>query len=187
MAGSGGAPRGFRTESLETVHDWTYSRLVTRTVTGPGGDTFSRTYVDSPGAVAVVAVTDDDCIVLVDQYRATVDAYVTEIPAGMRDVDGEEPLLTASRELMEEAGYEAATWTPLGSILSTPGVCNSYVEIFLATGLTEGEAAPHGPEEDAMTVRKVPFDEAVRLALHGDITDSKSVAGILRAARLLGR
>lgn len=187
MAGSEGSPGGFRTESLETVHDWTYSKLVTRRVTGPRGDTFSRTYVDSPGAVAVVALTADDCIILVDQYRATVDAYVTEIPAGMRDVEGEDPLLTAQRELMEEAGYEAASWRSLGSILSTPGVCNSYVEIFLATDLTEGAAAPHGPEEDAMTVRKVPFDEAVRLALHGDITDSKSVAGILRAARHLGR
>jgi 8-oxo-dGTP pyrophosphatase MutT (NUDIX family) len=187
MAGSDGASRGFSTSSLETVHDWTYSKLVTRRVVGPRGDAFSRTYVDSPGAVAVVAVTADDCIVLVDQYRATVDGFVTEIPAGMRDVEGEEPLLTAQRELMEEAGYSALRWEPLGSILSTPGVCNSSVEIFLAMDLVEGTVAPHGPEEDAMTVLKVPFDEAVRLALHGEITDSKSVAGILRAARILGR
>lgn len=187
MSRSDGTPGGFRTESLHTVHDWTYSRLVTRTVVAPSGDRFSRTYVDSPGAVAVVAVTPDDRIILVDQYRATVDGWVTEIPAGMRDVEGEDPLLTAQRELAEEAGFTATEWQSLGSILSTPGVCNSYVEIYLATGLTAGDSTPHGPEEHEMTVSRVPFDDAVRMAVDGTITDSKSVAGILRAARLLGR
>ena len=185
ISGSGSHP--FRTESLETVHDWKYSQLVRRTVVSPQGDSFDRTYVDSPGAVAVVAVTGDDEVILVTQYRAPVDGMVTEIPAGMRDVPGEPPLETARRELVEEAGVEAVSWRDLGSILSTPGASNGVVEIFLATDLHDVPAVPHGPEEDAMEIHRVPFTEAIRMCMDGEITDSKSVAGILRAARLLGR
>lgn len=183
----GGTEPSFRTVGLETVHDWTYSRLVTRTVLSPSGEQFARTYVASPGAVAVVAVTDDDEVVIVRQYRATVDRYVAEIPAGMRDVEGEPPAETARRELAEEAGLAAGTLSPLGSILSTPGVSDSVVEIFLATQLTEVPLRPHGPEENEMSVERIPFDEAVRMCMDDEIIDSKSVAGILRAARLLGR
>lgn len=187
MSGTDGAGHGFRTTSIDIVHDWTYSVLVRRNVVSPDGETFARTYVDSPGAVAVVAVTDEDEIVLVRQYRATVDEFVTEIPAGMRDVPGEPGLETARRELVEEAGFEASSWSSLGSILSTPGVSNSVVEIYLATGLVPVPLAPHGPEERVMTVSRTPFAEAVRMCMDDEITDSKSVAGILRAARVLGR
>ena len=187
MSQRNGAGHGFLTTSIDLVHDWTYSRLVRRNVTSPDGETFARTYVDSPGAVAVVAVTDDDKVVLVHQYRATVDDYVVEIPAGMKDVEGEPGLETARRELVEEAGLKADTWQPLGSILSTPGVSNSVVEIFLATRLSVVPVQPHGPEERVMTVSKVPIDDAVRMCMDDEIVDSKSVAGILRAARILGR
>lgn len=187
MTQQNGAGHGFRTMSVDIVHDWTYSRLVRRTVTSPDGETFARTYVDSPGAVAVVAVTDDDKVVLVHQYRATVDDYVVEIPAGMKDVEGEPGLETARRELLEEAGFVALSWQPLGSILSTPGVSNSVVEIYLATGLGAVPVEPHGPEERAMTISHVPIDDAVRMCMEDEIVDSKSVAGILRAVRILGR
>lgn len=177
----------FVTRAVEVVHDWTYARLVTRTVASPDGQEFDRTYVDSPGAVAVVAVTDGDEVVLVDQYRATIDTYLTEIPAGMRDKAGEPPAETASRELEEETGFRAAQWRPLGRMLSTPGVSNGWVELFLATGLSHVGATPDGPEERSMSVVCVPFDEAVEMCVSGVLTDSKTVVGILRAARLLGR
>ena len=177
----------FETKSLTVVHDWTYSRLVTRVVESPQGDEFERTYVDSPGAVAVVAVTDSDEIVLVDQYRATIDGYLTEIPAGMRDKQGEPDIETARRELEEETGFRASEWRPLGRMLSTPGVSNGWVELFLATGLVHVGATPDGPEEQSMSVLRVPFEEAVRMCTESVITDSKSVVGILRAARVLGR
>lgn len=177
---------GFVTRDLETVHDWGYSRLVRRTVESPGGERFSRTYVDSPGAVGVVALTADDEIVLVSQYRAPVDGYVLEIPAGMRDVDDEPPMETARRELEEEVGYRAGEWVDLGAVLSTPGVSNGVVELFLATQLEHHGSTPHGPEEQAMHVLHVPSADAVAMCMDGRITDSKSVTGILRAARLLG-
>lgn len=187
MSRTNSAGHGFRTTSIDLVHDWTYSRLVRRNVTSPDGESFARTYVDSPGAVAVVAVTDDDEIVLVHQYRATVDDYVVEIPAGMKDVEGEPGIETARRELVEEAGYVADAWSSLGSILSTPGASNSVVEIYLATGLTAVPVEPHGPEERVMRISRVPVDEAVRMCMDDEIVDSKSVTGILRAARILGR
>lgn len=184
---SQGDRRPFLTRSVEVVHDWTYSRLVTREVAAPDGEVFRRTYVDSPGAVAVVAVTADDEIVLVDQYRATIDDYLVEIPAGMRDKSGEPEIDTARRELEEETGYTAREWVSLGRMLSTPGVSSGWVELFLATGLEQVGSTPEGPEEMAMSVLLVPFDEAVRMCMESEITDSKSVIGVLRAARLLGR
>lgn len=180
------ASGGFVTRGLETVHDWGYSRLVRRTVESPGGERFARTYVDSPGAVGVVALTERDEIVLVNQYRAPVDGYVLEIPAGMRDVDDEPPMETARRELEEEVGYRAGRWLDLGAVLSTPGVSNGVVDLFLATQLVHHGSTPHGPEEQAMDVLHVPSAEAVAMCMDGRITDSKSVTGILRAARLLG-
>lgn len=186
MSGSG-ERRRFVSRSVELVHDWTYSRLVTRAVESPDGEVFHRTYVDSPGAVAVVALTDDDRVVLVDQYRATIDDYLVEIPAGMRDKSGEADLETAKRELEEETGYRASEWEPLGRMLSTPGVSSGWVELYLARGLRHVGSTPEGPEELSMGVLLVPFDEAVRMCMESEITDSKSVVGMLRAARHLGR
>jgi ADP-ribose pyrophosphatase len=85
-------------------------QLLTRHVSPRAGDAFERTYVSTPGAVAIVAVTPQGEVVLVSQYRASFDAVVTEIPAGMRDVVGEPPELTAARELQEETGYTARSW-----------------------------------------------------------------------------
>jgi ADP-ribose pyrophosphatase len=181
-----GGNRGFVTRSVSVVHDWGYSRLVTRTVSSPDGDSFARTYVDSPGAVGVVAIADDGTVVLVSQYRAPVDGFVLEIPAGMRDVDEEPPLVTAQRELVEEVGFRASTWDPLGSVLSTAGVSNGTVQLFLARGLVHQGASPDGPEEENMDVVQVPLSEAVAMCMDDRITDSKSVVGLLRAARLLG-
>lgn len=176
----------FSTRALETVHSWAMFRLLRRTVTSSAGDEFERTYVSTPGAVACVAITDDRQIVLVRQYRATFDEMVLEIPAGMRDIDGELPEVTAARELQEESGFVATQLQYMASMLSSPGVTDSIVEIFLATGLRRGEAQPHGPEEDAMEVMTVPFSEALAMIDDGRLRDSKSVFGVLLAAHRYG-
>ena len=175
--------KGFATTALDVVHSWAMFRLLRRTIRGPRGDVFVRTYVSTPGAVGVIALTPDNQIVLVSQYRSSFDNFVLEIPAGMRDVDGEEPARTASRELVEETGYIAATVEFLGSCLSSPGVTDSVVELFIARDVVVGDSAPEGPEELEMTVLLVPFLEALRMVDEGEITDSKSVVGILLAAR----
>jgi ADP-ribose pyrophosphatase len=101
----------------------------------------------------------------------------------MRDIEGEEPSVTAIRELKEETGYSASTMEFLGTCLSSPGVTDSSVDVYLATGLVDGDAEPHGPEEDVMTVERVPFSRALQMVDSGEITDAKTAYGLLLAAR----
>ncbi len=175
--------KGFASTALDVVHSWAMFRLVRRTIRGPRGDVFERTFVSTPGAVGVVAVTRDNHIVLVSQYRSSFDDFVLEIPAGMRDVVGEDPARTAWRELAEETGYISGTVEHLGSCLSSPGVTDSVVELFIARDVVEGDSAPEGPEELDMAVLLVPFAEALAMVESGEITDAKSVVGILLTAR----
>ena len=175
--------KGFVTTALDVVHSWAMFRLLRRTISGPQGDVFVRTYVSTPGAVGVIALTPDNQIVLVSQYRSSFDDLVLEIPAGMRDVVGEDPARTAWRELAEETGYVPATVEFLGFCLSSPGVTDSVVELFIARDVVVGESAPEGPEELEMTVMLIPFAQALAMVDKGEITDSKSVVGILLAAR----
>lgn len=174
----------FRIEAEESLHSWYVFDLVRRRIVAPGGEGFERTYVSTPGAVAVVAVDSDGRVVLVDQYRATLGRRIIELPAGMRDQPGEDPAVTAVRELAEETGHRATSVSRLGSIVSSPGVTDSEVEIFLAEGVEPGDPSPHGPEEDALACLVVPFADAVAMVESGRITDSKTVAGLLLAARL---
>lgn len=158
-------------------------RLLKRRVTSPAGEDFERTFVSTPGAVATVAVTEDGDVIFVNQYRATLDSFVREIPAGMRDVEGEDPATTAIRELKEETGYTAQAIEFLGTCLSSPGVTDSSVDVYLATGLVAGDAEPHGPEEDTMFMERISFGKALAMIESGDITDAKSAYGLLLAAR----
>lgn len=175
--------KGFVTDKEDIVHEWAMFRLVQRHVTSPQGISFERTFVHTPGAVAAVAVSDSGQIALVEQYRASFGGYVLEIPAGMRDVEGEDPAVTARRELREEAGVNARHIEFLGECLSSPGVTDSSVLVYLATGLSEVDMEPHGPEEDEMLLHWVPLDEALSMIENGHITDAKSAYGILLAVR----
>lgn len=175
--------RGFRAHDDVVVHKWAMFRLLKRRVTAPSGEEFERTFVSTPGAVATVAVTDDGDVIFVNQYRATLNSFVREIPAGMRDIDGEDPATTAIRELKEESGYTASSIEFLGTCLSSPGVTDSSVEVYLATGLVSGDAEPHGPEEDTMFMERIPFAKALALVESGEISDAKSAYGLMLAAR----
>lgn len=173
----------FLTTETQVVHSWAMFRLLRRLITGPQGDSFERTYVSTPGAVAIVAVTNEGDVVLVSQYRASFDSFVLEIPAGMRDVEGEDPAVTAVRELREETGFVAQSVEMLGECLSSPGVTDSSVIVYLAQGLTPGEFQPEGPEEEAMHTTLVSFSEALEMINDGRLVDAKSAYGLLLAAR----
>lgn len=175
--------KGFVTDKEDVVHEWAMFQLVRRHVTSSQGVSFERTFVHTPGAVATVAVSDSGKIALVEQYRASFGGYVLEIPAGMRDVEGEDPAMTAWRELREEAGVDAAQIELLGECLSSPGVTDSAVLVYLATGLSQVAMEPHGPEEDEMILHWIPLSEAVVMIESGAITDAKSAYGILLAVR----
>jgi 8-oxo-dGTP pyrophosphatase MutT (NUDIX family) len=130
-------------------------------------------------AAGVVALDEQDRIVLVGQHRYTLDDYSWEIPEGGVPA-GETALAGAQRELREETGVEAATWHELARVDLSNSVSDERAVLFLATGLTHGDAEPDPTE--ALDLRWVPFDEALAMTIDGRITDVMSVAAIQRVA-----
>ena len=179
---------GFRSEPLRQLHEWAAWTLVQGDFLAPAGERFTRTFISSPGAVGVVALVGaapQPDVVLVRQYRPALHRMTLELPAGMRDAPGEDGMATAARELREEAGYEARSWERLGRHVSAPGIANSTVELFLARDLERVATAPHGPEEDHMTILHVPLGEVLARIDAGEIDDSKTIIGVLMASRRL--
>ncbi len=162
---------------------------VLATVAGPDGP-FERFFVRSPGAVAVVPVLFDvegtAVTVLVRQYRVALDGWFDEVPAGMRDVDGEAPERTAQRELAEEAGYVAERLELLTVFHNSAGMTDGTTHVYLATDLRPVERQAHSIEEESMEVHHVPFLEALARVRSGALTDAKTVIGLLLAAGKLG-
>jgi ADP-ribose pyrophosphatase len=157
----------------------------TDTVRMPGDEVADRDYVVHPGSVAVVALDEDHRVLLLRQYRHPVRRLLWELPAGIRDVEGEPLVECAARELAEEAGYRAKTWHTLVDIYSSPGMTNEHIRIFLARDLTEIPEDENGfvrqHEETDMPVVWVPLADGVNRALTGMIHNSPAVAGILAA------
>lgn len=156
----------------------------------PDGASSPRDVVEHPGAVAVVAVrgtASDVEVLLVTQYRHPVRRRLDELPAGLLDVTGEPALRAAQRELAEEAGYQAAQWSVLVDILTSPGFTDEAIRIFLARELTECEREVQEHEEHEMSARWVPLSDAVERALDGRLENGVAVMGVLAAATALSR
>ncbi|MBP6729229.1 MAG: NUDIX hydrolase [Microthrixaceae bacterium] len=151
----------------------------------PDGQIVDRDIVRHPGAVSVVPVHADGSVVLVRQFRAPMEGVLYEIPAGKRDVAGEPPEVTARRELIEEVGLQAERLRPLIQLLHSPGFCDEVNHLFLATGLTEVARAVDGPEEEHMTIERVPLSDAIAMVRSGVIADAKTVVGLLLAEAVL--
>jgi ADP-ribose pyrophosphatase len=135
--------------------------------------------VRHPGGAAAVALDENDRICLLRQFRHAAGGYIHELPAGKLE-PGETPESTVRRELVEEAALSAARWEPLGAYLSSPGVFTEVIHLYLATGLSRAQAAPEADE--VFQVEWWPLREAVDKALSGELTDAKTIIGILRAA-----
>lgn len=131
-------------------------------------------------AIAVLPIDGEGYTYLVGQFRYTLDIYSWEIPEGGCP-EGEEPLEAAKRELLEETGLTAEHWQQLGTAHLSNSVSDEEAVLFLATGLTQGEAQPEGTEK--LEVRRVEFAEALRMVLAGEITDSLTVMTILHYAQ----
>lgn len=179
----------FERISRIVLHEWVLWKLVQSRFRSPQGEEFVRTYVESPGATGIVPVRLNAHgsyeVVMVRQYRPALGAYSLEIPAGMRDVEGEDPQSTALRELREETGFTSKDVRPLGQILQAPGITNATVHLYLAVGLTEVAMERHGPEEDDMTVEVLLLDDALRMIETGEIDNAMAVVGLLRTDQLL--
>ena len=152
------------------------------------GDEIVRQYVEHPGAAAIVAVDDQQRVLLIQQYRHPIRHRDWEIPAGLLDIDGESPLETAQRELIEEADLKAADWEPLLSVFTTPGGNDEVVHIFLARGLSEvGEAHAREAEEADIRVEWIALKDAVTGVLEGRLRNGILALGVLSAAEAIRR
>ncbi len=171
----------FQTVDSETLYVGKIFALRADEVRMPHGNTARREVVEHYGAVAVVALDDDNNVVLVYQYRHPLGRRLWELPAGLLDLGGEAPHLTAARELQEEAGLAAAQWRTLVDLDSAPGFSDESVRVYLATGLTDVGRPDARDEEADLTLRRFPLDEAVRMILGGEIVNSLAVGGILAA------
>ena len=180
---------GFRRISERTIHEGHVWDLALAEFEAPDGSRFTRDIVRSPGAVGVLPLVFDaegnPSVALVSQYRPPYERVVIEIPAGMRDVDGEDTSDVARRELIEEAGLEAGQLDLLIEILPSPGMTDSVTTLYLATECT---AVPHdrqGPEEEHMELLHIPLVEALAMVERGEIADAKSVVALLLTDRRL--
>ena len=138
-----------------------------------------------PGAVVVVPVDDTGHVVMVRQWRVAARRALLEVPAGKRDVPGEPPELTATRELEEEVGMRAGSVRPLCEFYNSPGFCDEYTHLFLATELEERARAAVSHEEAAMTIERVALDRVDDLIAAGELVDAKSIIGLLLARQFL--
>ena len=159
--------------------------LTKATFLDPDGEPFERDIVRHPGAVAVVAVTDADAVVMVHQYRPALDQWLLEIPAGTCDVKGEAGLVTAQRELAEEVGYAADELSLLTRCAITPGFCDELSSIYLGTGLSEVPVDRQGIEERYMRIEEVPLSRFGGLVDDGTIIDATTILGVCLAQRRL--
>jgi 8-oxo-dGDP phosphatase len=176
----------FTTLSSETLYVGKIFALRADEVQMPGGRTARREVVEHYGAVGVVALDESNNVAMIYQYRHPVERRLWELPAGLLDVGGEAPHLSAARELEEEAGITAADWGVLVDVVSAPGFSDECVRIYLATGITDVGRPEARDEEADLTVKWFPLAEAVDMVLSGEIINSLAVAGIL-AARAIDR
>lgn len=172
----------YEVRTSDTVYDGKVVSVRRDIVSMPGGGTGQRDVVVHPGAVAVVALDDQDRVLLVEQYRHPVGRRLEELPAGLLDVDDEPALAAAQRELAEEGGIEAGQWHVLLDVLTSPGMTDESIRIYLARELQECHRDVQEHEEVEMTARWEPLGTAVRRALAGELENAACLLGVLAAS-----
>lgn len=151
---------------------------VTYDIADVNGKEAWREVVHHPGASAIVAIDEDNRIIMEKQFRYALNDYLLEIPAGKLDV-GEDPLVCAKRELEEETGIIASEWISLGTIATSPGFCNEVIHLYVAKGLSKGEI--HWDEDEYVEVERYTFDELLQRISEEKIKDSKTLSALLLA------
>jgi len=160
---------------VETVHEGAITTYQLADVTLPNGKPAQREIVRHDQAAAVIPFTEDQKILLVRQYRVSIGKTTLELPAGLRDDDDKDGLLTAQRELQEETGMRSDNWRFVTSFYSTPGFTDEFLEIYEAHGLEEvGKPADHD-EDEFIEVVALDFDEAMDAYSRAELCDAKTV------------
>ncbi len=166
-----------KTISREVLFEGKIIDLHIEEVELPNGHTSKRELIKHPGAVAILALTDDDKLVMVQQYRKALEKVIVEIPAGKLE-KGELPEVTAKRELEEETGYDCETLTPLISFYTSPGFADELVHLFIAKGLKKIENPAGLDEDEFVDVLEITLDEALELLKENKIYDAKTAYAV---------
>lgn len=147
-----------------------------------GGARSMREVVEHPGGVCILPLFDDGSVRCVRQYRYPFHEHLLELPAGKLE-KGEDPFECAVRELSEETGITARELVPLGKMYCSPGYCHEILYLYLARGLTQGQA--HLDPNEFLDVENIQFDELVKMVMSGEITDAKTALAVLKTKLLL--
>lgn len=167
-----------------TIHQGRVFRLDSENITLPNGVVTDLEIIRHPGAAAIVAMTADDRVKMVNQFRYAAAGRIWEIPAGTLE-NGESPLACGKRELVEEAGVSAATWKRLGQVTPVPGYSDEIVHLFLATDLAP--ARQNLDTDELLDVHDIELDQAIEMIHRGEIQDAKTIAGLMLASRVLAK
>ena len=177
---------GFRKLSERQIWEGHVIEVAVGCFADPDGGEFERELVHHPGAVSVVAYLEDEqSVVLLRQYRASIDAELLEIPAGKLDVEGEGLEATARRELEEEVGLRAGRLEKLAEFYNSPGFSDEHSVVYLARDLERCDTDLQGIEEEHMTVEHVAMSDIPGLIASGQITDAKTIIGLCLAREAL--
>jgi len=173
----------FFVEGSRVVHEGVVVSTEIVSVRTPEGDLIERQAVRHPGAVAVVAI-HDGFVVLVEQYRAAIDANLIEIPAGKLDIAGESLEIAARRELIEEVGLDPKSLVLLGDFVTAAGFCDEVITIFASNDCVQVERQVDGVEEEHSEILRVPVAEIDGWLAGGRLRDAKSLIGLFWARDL---
>ena len=177
-----------RVVESEVLHRGRYLEFRVDTIERADGSRATREIAGHPGAVAILAIDDEDRVLLVRQFRIAAGRALLELPAGTLDKDAatgriEDPDVAAARELEEETGYRAGHWEHLGSFWTAPGFATELMHLYEASDLRPAHADRLGPDEDErLELERLPVPEAIEAAERGDIADAKSLVGLYRLA-----
>ncbi len=172
-----------KTLKTEDIYKGNIIKVQNLTVSLPNGKEATRDIVLHPGASVVVPINENGELYMVKQFRKPLDMTTLELPAGKLDSVGEDPRLCAERELMEETGLRARKIEHLISIHTTPGFCNEVIHMYAATELTQGDSCTD--EDEFLDVEKIHVSKLVDMILNHEITDAKTIIGVMMAEKLI--
>ncbi|EIT87278.1 NUDIX hydrolase [Fictibacillus macauensis ZFHKF-1] len=163
------------TLSVSTIYNGKIIDVEVQDVSLPNGSTSKREIVKHPGAVAIIAVTKENKLLLVRQYRKALEKVIVEIPAGKLE-KGEDPKESAVRELQEETGYESGSLRSIGSFYTSPGFADELIHLYVAEDLTFSKQQLD--EDEFLDVLEVSLEEAEQMVLNEEIHDAKTVYAV---------